>query len=218
MRQCDAEKFYTEHVRLLKFTIKVLNYLPALRKLWRQNLVLRPGMRILDVGCGNGALTKTLWQRSVELKIDPISFFSFDITAELLNEFRQWIRNKEITNIRIIKADARKMTDDLPAKWENFDLICSSGALEHINKDDLVLTLEQLYKYLKPGGTMIVMGSRKHFINYFLIQGLYQANIYDKNEFAGLLRQAGFQKITYWKFPFPYFYLNGWGYIAVAKK
>lgn len=215
---CDAEKFYTDNIRLLNSTIKILKYLPALKKLWEKYLVFRSGMKILDVGCGTGALTKTLLEVSEAQGIDDVRFFSFDITKKVLDEFQNWIKQKEVTSVRTARADLRRMAEELPAHWQNFDFICSSGVLEYLEEKELVLALKNFRSYLSDGGTLITFGSRSHILNFFLIKCLYKANLYGKKKFAELLHQAGYSKIDYWKFPSPYSYLNLWGYIIVAKK
>lgn len=214
----NAERFYTERKYLLRFTINVLNYLSALRKLWRENLRMRDGMKILDIGCGTGALTKTLYQVSREKFAAQIQFRAFDLTQSLLDDFQKWIIENNRADIKAIKADARKIEDDLPADWNNFDVICSSGVLEYLTEQELIAALQKIRNRLNDKGRLIVMGSREHCINRILIQGLYRANIYGKENFAYILRRAGFRTIDYWQFPKPYSYLNFWGYIAVAEK
>lgn len=213
----NVEEFYTKNAGLLNFTIKVLKYIPALERLWQKNLQFHPEMRILDVGCGNGALTKTLFTVSREVKIESVHFFAFDVTQTLLDEFRLWILQKEITCIRTLKADMREM-ERLPFRWCSFDLICSSGVLEYLDEIEIARTLKKLCKLLKSGGKLIVMGSHKHPINYVLIHWLYRANLYSRKKFIQMLKSAGFHKIICWRFPFPYYHLNLWGYILVAEK
>lgn len=214
---CGVEEFYTKNAGLLKFTIKTIQYLPALEKLWRLNFDFKPGIKILDVGCGNGALTKTLLKTSRNLKVEPVNFFALDVTEALLNEFRLWILQQEITNIRTIKADLRE-TARLPFSWRNFDVICSSGVLEYLEEQEIIDALRHFYELLKPEGRLIAMDSHKHVFNYFLIHLLYRANLYSRKKFVRMVRSVGFEKISFWRFPYPYSYLNFWGYIVVAEK
>ncbi len=214
----DAEKFYTERKQLLRFTIDALNYLPALRELWRKNLEFHPKMKILDVGCGTGALTKTLYEVSRQIQVTPIKFCAFDLTQTLLNEFQRWIVKKNQADVNIIKADVRKIEDEAPIYWRNFDLVCSSGVLGYLEERELKTALWKIRTRIKDGGRLIVMESREHWLNRILIQKLYKANLYGKEKFADMLHQAGFRNIRYWQFPKLYSYLNLWGYIAVAEK
>lgn len=215
---CDTEKFYTENIWLLRSTIKILRYLPALRKLWRKNMDLQPGMAILDIGCGTGALTKTLLEISRGKKIDCINFFAFDTTQAVLDEFRSWIQEQGVMNVYTAKADARNGGILSYRFITKFDLICSSGVLEYFDEEEIIKCLNETYELLKPGGKLIVMGSRNHPLNYLLIKKMYQANLYSKKRFEEMARYAGFGKISFWTFPFPYWYLNMWGYILVAEK
>lgn len=212
---CDVEKFYTKNIRLLDFTIKFLRYIPALRKLWEKNVYFFPHMKILDVGCGTGSLIQTLHDESAKQKIEP-RFFGLDITSALLEKFRHWSLEKKIP-VNILRMDV-KDADNLPFRWSAFDIICSSGVLEYLDPEELQTTLRALYRRLDAGGKLITLGSRENIFNYFLIKRLYKSNLYSKERFKEMLKKAGFRKIKFWRFPFPYIHLNLWGYVAVAEK
>lgn len=99
-----------------------------------------PGERILDLGCGDGALTVKL----VELGCDVVGV---DSSAELITAARA-----RGLDARLI--DARKLTFA-----EEFDAVFSNAALHWIDRPDAVL--DGVWRALKPGARFVAeMGGR----------------------------------------------------------
>lgn len=94
------------------------------------------GLKILDVGCGAGALLKDLGAYG--------DAYGVDMSDQALDFCRQ----RGITNIR--KGDAV----DLPYADDIFDVVLALDVLEHI-KDDRAAAKE-IMRVLKPGGLCIV--------------------------------------------------------------
>lgn len=91
---------------------------------------LRPGERVLEVGCGQGHLTKALADRGV------------DITGIDVNPNAREIAGSE----RVMHMSA----SDLDFESESFDAVISVHAIEHI--PPLEEALSEMVRVLKPAG------------------------------------------------------------------
>jgi protein-L-isoaspartate O-methyltransferase len=104
------------------------------------------GSRVLEAGCGVGAQTVTLAQRSPEAR-----FTSIDVSADSLAEARRRVDRAGLTNVELRQADIFA----LPFEAESFDHVFVCFVLEHIARP--VAALAVLDGLLKPGGTITVI-------------------------------------------------------------
>lgn len=104
------------------------------------------GSTVLEAGCGVGAQTVTLAQRSPEAR-----FTSVDVSAESLAEAERKVREGGLTNVEFRQADIF----DLPFEAESFDHVFVCFVLEHLARP--VEALTTLKGLLKPGGTVTVI-------------------------------------------------------------
>ena len=88
---------------------------------------LPAGARVLDLGCGKGALLRWLGSRG------PIDGTGVDLHPE----------TSPILGVRLVAGDARSF----PAEPESFDLVCSVGAVSDIG---------QLAALARPGGLVLL--------------------------------------------------------------
>lgn len=96
---------------------------------------IRPGMRILEVGCGTGLLTEEIAKRDVKL-------YSLDISQELLKRAKERSGNKDIiffcsSAYELGFADA------------SFDRVIGMSVLHHLDMDR---AWREFYRILKKGG------------------------------------------------------------------
>lgn len=110
--------------------------------------LLRPGMRVLEVGCGIGLLASFLRQSGVDITgLEPgASGFGFmpEIGSAILRHLPDTLR-AEWLGIGAGQLD--------PARHGQFDLIYSTNVLEHI--PDLAGAFRGMASVLAPGGTMV---------------------------------------------------------------
>ncbi len=104
---------------------------------------VRPGKKVLDLGCGNARLYK-------ELKGKKINYLGIDFSQELLK-----IAQKENPRAHFKYGDITEVKT-----WKNlnnFDVCCSIAVFHNLYKRDLQLkVLEQIKRALKPGGILII--------------------------------------------------------------
>jgi SAM-dependent methyltransferase len=110
---------------------------------------------VLEAGCGVGAQTITLAQRSPGAR-----FTSVDLSADSIAEAKRRADRAGITNVRFLQADIF----NLPYKSETFDHVFVCFVLEHLSRPVQVLTL--LRGLLKPRGTITVIEG-DHGSTYF---------------------------------------------------
>jgi cyclopropane-fatty-acyl-phospholipid synthase len=151
---------------------------------------LRPGDRLLDIGCGWGALIRRaarvhgVLARGITLSREQREFTQKAICEEGLEE-----------RAGVELLDYRELAE----RGETFDRIVSIGMLEHVGKRNLPVFLGAVKKLLKPGGVCVL-----HFISHdkeyevgawvrkYIFPGGY---IPSWREVIGLLPEFGFHLI-----------------------
>ena len=110
-------------------------------------LDLRPGMRVLDLGCGRGASSVFLHREF------GVEVWSTDLWFGVDDRARR-IREAGVADaVFPIHADAR----ELPFAREFFDAVVSIDSFVYYGTDDLYLP--NLARLLKPGGRLGIVGS-----------------------------------------------------------
>jgi SAM-dependent methyltransferase len=113
------------------------------------------GSAVLEAGCGVGAQTVTLAQRSPHAR-----FTSVDVSADSLSEAKRATDAAGLTNVQFQQADIWA----LPFAPESFDHVFVCFVLEHLSQP--IEALKILNRLLKPGGTMTVIEG-DHGSTYF---------------------------------------------------
>lgn len=104
------------------------------------------GSVVLEAGCGVGAQTVTLAQRS-----PGAQFTSIDISADSVAEAERTTAAAGLTNVQFLRADIFA----LPFAPESFDHVFVCFVLEHLSHPIQALAI--LNRLLRPGGTMTVI-------------------------------------------------------------
>jgi SAM-dependent methyltransferase len=134
-------------------------------------LAPRPGERILDLGCGDGVLTKRL----VELGCDVVAIDSSVLQVEAA---------------RKLGLDARTMSgEDLPYE-EEFDAVFSNAVLHWIRRADLMIA--GVHRSLKPGGRFVAECGGHGCIRKIktaLVEALNRRGTDGESRFPGIFRR-----------------------------
>ena len=105
---------------------------------------ISPGLRILELGCGDG----TLWTDNLSLLPEDISITLSDISNGMLRDARRAIGSSD-TRFAFRAFDCRK----IPCKDESFDLVIANHVLFYC--DDIPSVLKEVRRVLAPGGRFL---------------------------------------------------------------
>ncbi|MBE0569819.1 MAG: glycosyltransferase [Deltaproteobacteria bacterium] len=152
-------------------------------------MIPRGASRVLDVGCGEGALGRALLDKGarevVGIEADPA-------TAEAAR--------KHLT--RVFRGDMESL--DLPFEEGHFDCIVLADVLEHLR--DPLSVLKKISRYLSDGGTLVasIPNVRFRYVLQQLAEGRWEyrdsgildrahLRFFTRKEMELLLREAGFE-------------------------
>jgi ubiquinone/menaquinone biosynthesis C-methylase UbiE len=105
-------------------------------------LSIEPGWRILDVGCGSGAVSRLIAGRH-----NPGAVVGLDLSPDFARAARRLSDAREVRRVHFVAGDARR----LPFVDGAFDLVWSSFVLEYLASDP-VAPLRELARVVRPGG------------------------------------------------------------------
>ncbi|MBW1756272.1 MAG: methyltransferase domain-containing protein [Deltaproteobacteria bacterium] len=217
MTSDQVRDFFTQNASLYhRLYIDVLRYGRAVNAFLRQSGTLEPNLRILDAGCGTGNVTREVLDLARRQDITGLSIDGFDLTPAMLNRFRQWLSREGVEAIDLREANVLEL-HRLPESWSGYDRILSSAMLEYLPKDRLAEALAALRRRLAGDGTLTIFITRRNLLMKGLIEWWWKANIYTRDELREIYREAGFDSITFRRFPWPFWYVNLWGLIVEAR-
>ncbi len=107
---------------------------------------IRPGMRVLDIGCGRGEIVHRSWLRGALA-------WGIDYAAAAIEIARETLA-PQVPDGRaaVARADAKK----LPYRDGAFDLAFMLDIVEHLHPAELDEALREAHRVLAPGGILFV--------------------------------------------------------------
>ena len=184
-------------------------HLGRLRHCLVRPLNLHPGDRVLELGCGCGAITRFLGEIGANVVAVEGSFARARVAAE---------RCRELTNIRVVVEDLLRFETD-----ELFDYILLIGVLEYAalfsnREKPFEHYLQAVTRFLSPGGKVVIAIENKVGLKYFNgcgedhvgipffgVQDLYRprtVRTFGRQELIALLSAAGLPQMCFY-YPFP---------------
>lgn len=111
--------------------------------------LLKSGMTVMDLGAGNGYLSRTV--AGYVKKVIAV-----DISAEMLRELVKKAGDEGIANIEALESDGC----DVPVENASIDLVCANMYLHHI--EDPEQAVKEIGRVLKPKGKVFLADLKEH--------------------------------------------------------
>jgi len=115
---------------------------------------IKPGMRVLDLGCGTGVTT----QHVLQSLGDAGHVYALDISAPMLNIARRQVSSPHVTFLHGDAADTANLLVDQPPVDR---IVCNSVFWQFRHKPPVMLALRQV---LAPDGLFIFNAPEPYFI------------------------------------------------------
>ena len=100
----------------------------------------KPPAKILDLGCGVGR--HTIYFASLGYDVSAM-----DLSEEGVKSTKEWLKNEGLT----AKVELGRMTE-LNYKDDTFTLVLAFNVIYHAFKSDMIKTIAEIFRVLKPGG------------------------------------------------------------------
>lgn len=144
--------------------------------------------RILDAGCGTGAILQRLG--------NPDKNFGIDLAPEAI----AFCRERGLENVRQADICALPFADD------SFDAVICSSVIYHEWVGDVAMAMREMRRVLRRGGVLIVNVPAFRFLHSAHDVAVMTARRFRKSEIRDLLLDQNFsiRRLTYWTtFLFP---------------
>ncbi|MXM62117.1 methyltransferase domain-containing protein [Streptomyces sp. HUCO-GS316] len=144
---------------------------------------------ILDLGCGGGRDANYFASHGHRV-------VAADISVQMLREARRRIAPSRESQVDFVCVDIRR----LPFQGKTFSGVWASGSLLHVPRADLLPSLRKIAKVLKAGGLAALSmknGAGEGWEQLGAVSGSRWFTYVDPTDFADLMRQAGFEPVSY---------------------
>jgi len=136
------KKAILKHPALYQAYQNAGGFLGARVKAIADYLTLRPGMRVIDIGCGPGCILRHL--------PPGVDYIGFDIDQTYIDHARRSFGQPGKFHCRYFDAEAAR-------EFSGADVVMMNGVLHHISDQELSGTLANVRDVLKPDGVLFTM-------------------------------------------------------------
>lgn len=211
----NVERLFTERRDSYRRFIGAVAYARGLRAWFRNAALLRPGLRVLDAGCGTGVVILALRDALFARGMEPAVLHGFDLTPAMLEGFRSTLEARGIGEVELCRANVLSL-EELPSTWRDYDLVVTASMLEYVGHDRLPDALAGLRDRLSANGALVLFIARNNWLTKPLVGHWWNSELYGREELDAAFAQAGFSTLRYHHFPAPFRHFDFWARIVEA--
>ncbi len=105
------------------------------------------GQRIIDLGCGTGALALRAAQKGAKVK-------GIDVNPQMLEIAKKRVREANLTeNVKLCEMGVAELGSE---ESDSYDAVMSGLCFSELTEDELIYTLKEVKRILKPGGVLLI--------------------------------------------------------------
>ena len=125
------------------------------------------GQRVLDIGCGTGALTLRAARQGAKVK-------GVDINVQMLDIAGQRVKSAGLTeSVELVEMGVAELDGE---EAQHYDAVISGLCLSELSKDEVKYTLKEAARVLRPGGLLLIADEIKpHGLANRLIHSLIRS-------------------------------------------
>ncbi|NJM72849.1 MAG: methyltransferase domain-containing protein [Scytonema sp. RU_4_4] len=161
---------------------------------------LRPGLRLLDCGCGPGSMTCDLAR-----EVAPGSVVGLDRELSQVERARSYAANQGLDNVAFVQGGIY----EIPFPDESFDVVFAHALFEHLSASDIALA--EIRRVLVPSGLVALRspdwggliiapdspGLQDAIQTYTRLQNGNGGDVYVGRKFKTFLRQTDFTTLCF---------------------